>query len=37
MTTVTLRCPKCKRSFQVLEDEQFDHGCPHCGYGEQKE
>ena len=28
---VSLRCYKCHRGLQVLEDEQFDHHCPHCG------
>lgn len=28
--TVSLHCPNCHRSFRVLEDEQFDHDCPHC-------
>ena len=27
------RCPRCKRSFRVLEDEQGMHACPSCGYG----
>lgn len=34
--SATLKCPKCKRSFIVLEDERFDHDCPHCG-GPQEE
>lgn len=25
-------CPKCKTRFQVLDDEQGMHDCPHCGY-----
>lgn len=25
-------CPKCKTRFQVLDDEQGMHACPHCGY-----
>jgi hypothetical protein len=29
------RCPKCLRSFRVLEDEDDgQHGCPRCGYGD---
>lgn len=32
--TATLRCPRCKRSFRVLEDERFDHHCPNCGPNE---
>jgi predicted RNA-binding Zn-ribbon protein involved in translation (DUF1610 family) len=31
MNKVSKRCHKCSHSFQVLEDEQFDHRCPHCG------
>ncbi len=28
------RCPQCRRSFRVLEDEDDgQHDCPHCGYG----
>ena len=27
------RCPRCRRAFQVLEDEQGMHACPWCGYG----
>jgi hypothetical protein len=34
--STSLNCPNCKRSFSVLEDEQFDHNCPHCGFGEEK-
>lgn len=34
METVTLFCPKCRLSFRVLEDEQFDHSCPHCHHGQ---
>lgn len=26
------KCPKCKHSFQVPEDEQNMHDCPSCGY-----
>lgn len=26
------RCPKCRKSFRVLEDEQGMHPCPRCGY-----
>lgn len=27
------RCPRCQRTFRVLEDEDpADHGCPRCGY-----
>ncbi|QIW89343.1 hypothetical protein Gp_69 [Bacillus phage vB_Bacillus_1020A] len=37
LETATLRCPKCHKGFQVLADEQFDHGCPHCGYGQESE
>lgn len=37
METVSLRCPKCSRSFQVLEDERFDHDCPHCDFGIESE
>lgn len=33
MRTVMLRCPRCNKLFRVLEDEQFDHGCPHCHHG----
>ena len=29
------RCPKCKRTFRVLEDERpEEHGCPSCGFGQ---
>jgi hypothetical protein len=35
--SVSLKCPKCFRSFSVLSDERFDHNCPHCGYGERPE
>ena len=31
--SATQRCPNCKRTFRVLEDEQGQHECPHCGYG----
>lgn len=32
------RCPKCHKHFAVLEDEDDgQHGCPHCGYGETSE
>ena len=28
------RCPACRSSFRVLEDEDDgQHGCPSCGYG----
>lgn len=27
------RCPICKTQWRTLEDEQFMHGCPRCGYG----
>lgn len=26
------RCPRCKRHFRTLEDEQDIHDCPYCGY-----
>lgn len=29
-------CPKCRRHFRVLEDEDDgQHGCPRCGFGDQ--
>lgn len=29
------RCPSCKKRFAVLEDEDDgQHGCPYCGYGD---
>jgi hypothetical protein len=37
MTSVSLTCPNCRKSFRVLDDERFDHGCPHCGFGERPE
>jgi predicted RNA-binding Zn-ribbon protein involved in translation (DUF1610 family) len=37
MTSVSLTCPNCKKSFVVRDDERFDHGCPHCGYGGEEE
>lgn len=27
------RCPRCRRSFRTLEDEQDMHECPSCGFG----
>ena len=30
MTTNT--CPRCGRVFRVLDDEDGEHPCPHCGY-----
>jgi hypothetical protein len=27
------RCPRCRRHFRTLEDEEGMHDCPHCGYG----
>jgi len=31
-------CPKCKKHFRVMEDEDpRDFGCPYCGYGEPPE
>lgn len=30
-------CPKCRRHFRVLEDEDDgQHGCPSCGYGDRE-
>jgi hypothetical protein len=30
------RCPACRRSFRVLEDEDDgQHGCPSCGFGDE--
>lgn len=26
------KCPKCRHSFRVPEDEQDMHDCPSCGY-----
>ena len=31
------RCPRCKRHFRTLEDEEGMHDCPHCGYGPQRD
>ncbi len=32
------RCPHCKKHFRVLEDEDDgQHSCPYCGYGEHPE
>lgn len=29
----TQTCPKCSKSFRVMEDEANDlHDCPNCGY-----
>jgi hypothetical protein len=29
------RCPSCRYSFRVMEDEDpSDFGCPSCGYGD---
>lgn len=25
-------CPKCRRHFRTLEDEEGMHECPRCGY-----
>lgn len=25
------RCPRCRRSFRTLEDEDGQHDCPYCG------
>jgi hypothetical protein len=36
ITTVSKHCHKCNHSFRVLEDEQFDHGFPHCGSAEDE-
>lgn len=27
------RCPRCRRTFLVMADEQGMHACPSCGYG----
>jgi hypothetical protein len=27
------RCPSCRCTFRVMEDEQNMHDCPSCGYG----
>lgn len=30
------RCPSCRRSFRVPEDEDDgQHPCPFCGYGDE--
>jgi len=26
------KCPKCKRYFRTLPDEEQDHPCPACGW-----
>lgn len=26
------RCPRCRRTFRVLDDEVGMHDCPSCGY-----
>ncbi len=32
------RCPKCRCTFRVMEDEDpRDFGCPRCGYGDRPE
>jgi hypothetical protein len=36
-SSVSLHCSKCHFKFQVLEDEQFDHWCPRCGFGRERE
>ena len=25
-------CPRCRRHFRTLEDEEGMHDCPYCGY-----
>jgi hypothetical protein len=30
------RCPKCKKRFPTLEDEEGMHECPRCGYDGQE-
>jgi PHP family Zn ribbon phosphoesterase len=31
-------CPKCRKHFRVLEDEDDgQHDCPFCGYGAREE
>lgn len=27
------RCPRCRKGFATLEDEEGMHDCPHCGFG----
>ena len=29
------KCPHCRHSFRVMDDEEYPpmHDCPHCGYG----
>lgn len=32
------RCPSCRRSFRVMEDEDDgQHDCPFCGYSAHEE
>jgi hypothetical protein len=31
-----MKCPNCKNTFSVPEDEQVGHGCPYCGYGPEQ-
>jgi PHP family Zn ribbon phosphoesterase len=28
----TCTCPRCRRRFNVLDDEEGQHPCPGCGY-----
>ena len=31
------RCPKCRRHFRTLEDEEGMHACPYCDYWPHEE